>query len=80
MKVDRVLTSRELFLLEWLSKEDASPLGECEGAILTTLVDLGLASIGPTPTGKHRHYAPVTVTEAGWSALAEQQDANHERK
>jgi hypothetical protein len=67
--LDRQLTSREKFLLEWLSKADASPLGECEGKILDGLVDLGLASIGPTPPGRHRHYASVSVTEAGWMVL-----------
>ena len=64
------LTSQERFLLEWLSKEDASLYGECEGQSLNVLVNLGLATVGPAPEGRHPHYGTVSLTDAGWSALA----------
>lgn len=63
------LTSQEKFLLEWLSKAESSAFGECEGQPLTVLVNLGLATIGPTPDGKHPHYRQVSLTDAGRAAL-----------
>lgn len=64
------LTSQEKFLLEWLGKEDSSALGECEGQSLTVLTNLGLASIGATPLGRHPHYSRVALTEAGRALLS----------
>lgn len=66
------LTSQEKFLLEWLGKEDASALGECEGQSLNVLVNLGLAAIGPTPEGCHPHYRAVSLTDAGHALLAKE--------
>lgn len=60
------LTSQERFLLEWLSKEDFSALGECEGQALTVLINCGLAEV----TDKHRGgWAKVALTPAGQGAL-----------
>ncbi|QXV73549.1 hypothetical protein [Rhizobium phage RHph_X2_30] len=64
------LTSGERSLLEWLSKEESSSLGECDGGDLTHLVQLGLAEIGQSPPGMHRHYSRVRLTEAGRAALS----------
>lgn len=64
------LSVGEKFLLEWLGKEDASLHGECKGNALQRLVDLGLASIGPTPAGRTDDYALVRLTDAGIKAAA----------
>jgi hypothetical protein len=61
------LTSQEKFLLEWLSKEDFSALGECEGQALTVLINCGLVEV----TDKHLGgWAKVALTEAGRAAIA----------
>lgn len=65
------LTSHELFLLDWLNKEDSSHFGECEGQQLTVLVNMGLAEIGQPPEGRHPHYSPVRLTAAGRAMLRE---------
>ena len=60
------MTSQERFLLEWLSKEDFSHYGECEGPSLNVLVNTGLALI----TYHERDgWALVSLTEAGRLAL-----------
>jgi hypothetical protein len=61
------LTSQERFLLEWLSKEDTSALGECEGQSLTVLINSGLAVVTDLDRGA---WANVSLTEAGLRALA----------
>jgi hypothetical protein len=63
-------TSTEKRLLKWLGDADSSSLGECEGTALTVLINRGLAEVGPTPEGKHPHYAQVTLTEDGIAARA----------
>lgn len=60
------LTSQQRFLLEWLSKEDASSLGECVGCALTALVDHGLAKIEHRERGA---WAEVSLTAAGRRSL-----------
>lgn len=60
------LTSQEKFLLEWLSKEDFSHYGECEGVALNVLVKMGLAKV----THRERTgWALVSLTDAGWNKL-----------
>jgi len=62
------LTSQERFLLEWLSKEESSAYGECEGPSLNVLINTGLAyecRLHPV-----YGYARISLTEAGY-ALAE---------
>lgn len=59
-------TSQERFLLEWLSKEDFSAFGECEGPALTVLLNCGLAE----HTERHMGgWSKVALTEAGWAHL-----------
>lgn len=65
-----ILSKTERFLLEWLSKEDASSFGECKGADLSILVHHGLAQIGPVPPGRDSNYRAVSLTEAGFAALS----------
>jgi hypothetical protein len=61
------LTSQEKFLLEWLSKEDSSAYGECEGQALTVLINCGLAMV--TPEVPRTGYSRVSLTDAGRQAL-----------
>lgn len=56
-------------LLEWLSKEDDSSLGECNGPLLDALVAKGLAEIIPAPDGIDPRYGRVRLSEAGWQEL-----------
>lgn len=56
------LTSREKFLLEWLSKEDSSAYGECHGQELNVLLNTGLAVSSETPPSD---YARISLTENG---------------
>lgn len=61
-----ILTSQEKFLLEWLSKEDFSHYGECEGLALNVLVNTGLAKV----THSERDgWALVSLTSKGRQAL-----------
>jgi hypothetical protein len=69
MKMIRTeLNKTERLLLEWLSKEDESNLGECDGTDLDSLVNLGYAAIRET-AGFHRSYSKVSVTDKGWDLL-----------
>lgn len=63
------LMSGERFMLDWLSKEESSALGECEGADLAHLEQMGLVEIIPAE-GKHRHYSSVRLTNDGRAALS----------
>ena len=65
-----LLTPRERFLLDWLSKEDWSLLGECKGPQLDKLVVLGLAEINDVavPPGRE-DWRGVRLTEAGWQEV-----------
>lgn len=65
---DTQLTSQERFLLEWLSQEDESHYGECEGSALNVLVNSGLAQVKHS---ERNGWALVSLTEAGWKALTE---------
>ena len=68
------LTKSQAFVLEWLSKEDSSALGECDGAELRALIDLGLAEIGPA-VPEAEGYRRVWLTAAGWSEAVERRAA-----
>ena len=59
------LTSEEVFILQWLSKEDSSAYGECEGLSLNVLLNCGLASVENTPNG----FSRVSVTDKGRTYL-----------
>jgi hypothetical protein len=61
------LTQPQAFLLEWLSKEDESTLGECQGADLDELVLRGFATIRPGPP-RFEEYGKVALTDAGFAA------------
>lgn len=63
------LNEEQSMVLRWLSKEDASSLGECDGVSLRFLVRAGLAKI--TPTNRGGGFDFVSVTDAGWSWLKE---------
>jgi hypothetical protein len=73
------LNARERDLLSWLGEEDFSQYGECYGAPLNRLLELGLAVLhGPglhqnfivsDPTGtKGIMYRAVSLTDAGHEA------------
>lgn len=56
-----------MFVLEWLSKEEWSAYGECEGAALSSLLDDGLAVLAhKPPTGR----TGVAITPSGLQKLA----------
>jgi hypothetical protein len=59
---------KERFLLEWLSKEDTSALGECKGSALSQLIEHGYARIINPTAGD---YARVMLTDVGRAALTE---------
>lgn len=61
-------TANRRFLLEWLSKEDESSLGECDCPELRKMADEGLVIVRPTP-GKPQAYSRVSLTEAGWKEV-----------
>lgn len=61
----RQLSKGELFLLDWLSKEDSSAYGECRGADLDRLISLDLAWKAPVPDGVDDNYARVSLTVRG---------------
>lgn len=57
-----------MFVLEWLSKEDWSAYGECEGAALNSLIADGFAILAhEPPTGR----TGVAITESGLRKLRE---------
>ena len=68
-----MLTKTEAFLLHWLSQEDFSSLGECEGRDLNELETLGLVKINDRRLGG---YAAVSVTEAGFKLLSDMANQN----
>lgn len=75
------LTKDQRDLLDWLSKEDTSQYGECHGAALDRLVELGLAQVHGAETERNNTFIAkgdgimfraVSLTERGWVALKEQ--------
>lgn len=57
------LSKAEAFVLHWLSNEDFSHLGECNGPALRRLRDLELAKVEHEERGDYAH---VSLTERGW--------------
>lgn len=51
------LTRDEIYLLDWLAKQDGAPLAGCRGPALERLVEKGLASDAT---------CYVIVTDQGW--------------
>jgi hypothetical protein len=63
------LKKAQIGLLQWLSREESSALGECHGKDLDRLAAIGFVSIGK---GRHKdrdNYSRVYVTAEGWSFL-----------
>lgn len=59
------LNAKESFLLRWLSDEDSSLLGECNGPDLEKLVSLGLATISDRRPDMPDEYRSVSLTDEG---------------
>ena len=72
------LTKDQRLVFEWLSKEDSSAYGECKGEALDTLVDLGIAELGPIPAGRSEDYRRVWLTDYGWELIVDARDAGKE--
>lgn len=67
------LTKSQRFLVEWLSREDWSQVGECKGADLDHLISEGLAEYGPhSPRGDD--YRVVRLTATGHEAARQTTD------
>lgn len=66
---DAPFTDTERHLLEWLSKEESSALGECFGTSLWRLVGEQYAIVVPDGLSRGWHYARVSLTEKGWEAV-----------
>jgi hypothetical protein len=67
----KTMTSAQEFLLIWLSKEDASALGECEGPALDFLAAEGFATISPPTDPRRNGYRRVSLTDAGHAKARE---------
>jgi hypothetical protein len=66
------MTKEQIFLLKWLSKEDSSSMGECEGKDLSYLVGCGFAKIFWDKRGiKYITYSRVSLTEKGRKKVKE---------
>jgi hypothetical protein len=80
MNIDlTTLNARERDLISWLGEEEVSQYGECYGAALNRLIELGLAQLHPPgfhqqfivndPSGrKGIMYRAVSLTDAGHEA------------
>lgn len=66
MMPDREYSNDERLLLEWLSKEESSALGECFAKPLWHLLGEGLVEVDPVE-GKSWGYARVSLTPEGWA-------------
>jgi len=62
-----MMTMTEAFLLNWLSKEDTSSLGECKCEQLGALYAKGLVTL--IPCHGHSDFSRVALTEAGWALI-----------
>ena len=64
----REYSKDEKQLLEWLSKEESSALGECYSKALWHLVGEGLAEVAPA-VGRSWGFARVSLTPEGWEVF-----------
>lgn len=69
------LSKDEWDLLGWLSREDVSAYGECNGPSLDKLVALGIAEVEPYGPGLAQGYGRVTLTDYGWELVTDMRDA-----
>ncbi len=67
------LTANERFLLEWLSKEDASSRGECSGPSLNNLMAFGLVETS-AEDARGPDYDAIRCTEAGYALARENRE------
>jgi hypothetical protein len=72
------LTNDQHLVHEWLSKDDTSAYGECKGAALDALVELGIAELGPIPAGRSEDYRRVWLSDYGWELIVDARDAGKE--
>ncbi len=70
------LSTAEAFLLKWLSKEDSSSYGECKGADMDRLVQLGIAELGPIPDGRTEEFRRCWLSEYGWELITDGRDSD----
>lgn len=59
-------------LLLWLSREEWSLRGECDGAVLNKLIDQGLAKV--LFPASSRSSEGIALTEMGWAQVARIQE------
>lgn len=78
MSINPTITQDEISILEWLSREDSSALGECQGAILDSLKAKGFATWDEsTQPPNLKEYCRVSVTDLGWSILKQDRSTIH---
>lgn len=63
------LSEKQSLLLHWLEQADSSALGECNGPVLSSLLDQGLATIEADPRPGYELFGRVRLTDAGRAAL-----------
>lgn len=68
------LDKDQRLVLEWLSKEDSSSYGECQGAALDALVEKGIAELGPIPSGRDEGFRRVWLSDYGWELIVDARD------
>lgn len=61
----RQLSSGEVFLLQWLSKEDVSQYGECMGRDFDRLESLGLVTLDCAKDHPRAAFYAVRLTDRG---------------
>lgn len=72
------LDKDQWLVLEWLSKDDTNSYGECHGAALNALVELGIAELGPVPAGRGEEYRRVWLSDYGWEVFTDARTAQAE--
>lgn len=63
----RPLLPEHVQILQWLSREETSALGECFGAALWRLLGEGYATIEPATMDREWSYARVRLTPKGFT-------------
>lgn len=75
-----VVTPGEAFLLGWLSKEDWSQVGECDGPDLGHLIELQLVERKPSNKSNiDQRYDLCRLTADGWKLFAKMKGAANDR-